>query len=403
MWEQWALEIVYAFGRMFYNLLVYWAILLLLITGARRVKRERTNFGVKIYHRFSEITQTWHFSLLFGLLLSIISLLFGFVFSYEILIVIALVTIILSINGSLHLLSAAYTLGITFIVFMLLPLLPIDFIQLNFIERLANIQFVTIAFLVGFFLIVETLLIYFSKKHHTYPSLVLSERGVWLGEQQLKRMAIIPFFALIPASESILTLPFLPYFQLGDTTYHLTVIPFIVGTQLISRTEYMDAYKKQLAKQKLVLSIIVLSLAVSSYFYFILAWGAIVVAIAGNEWLTYRNRMRNQYSKPLFSPLDEGVKVLDTIPGSRAEELEILPGETILKVNGSIVSDSHEFYKQLQRSGAFFKLDVIDINNEIRFIQSAFYAEDHHGLGILFPEEPYQERQKERVNQLKTL
>src|SRR5699024_9277451 len=191
MMEQWGLQLLNGIGRMFLNPLLYWIILLLIISGTKRIYKERTNFGVKIFDYFNETKQTFLFALVAGVMISIAALLFGFVFTSEMLIVIAIVTILLSITGSFHLLSPAYTLGITFIIFMLLPLFPIESLPVvQSVGELANIQFVTLAVLIGVLLFVETLLIYRAKENHIYPSLTLSDRGVWLGKQQLKRMSV---------------------------------------------------------------------------------------------------------------------------------------------------------------------------------------------------------------------
>lgn len=404
MIEQWGLQLLVALGRMFLNPLLYWVLFLLLLSGARRIKRDRINFGMKMYRYFNEIKQTLLITLIFGLFISAVALLFGFVFTFEMLMVLAIVTILLSITGSFHLLSPAYTLGITFLAFLLLPLLPWESITFMApIEMLTKFQFVTFALLIGLLMVVEAMLVLRANPKHIYPTLTLGDRGAWLGEQQLKRLAIIPFVLFIPASEVTNFGPLLPYFELGNTTYYLAVVPFLVGVQITSRTEMMPTLKIAVGKQKLTLAIIVLMIAIGSYFYYILSIVAIVVAIVGSEWITYRNRMRNKYEAAVLAPVNEGVKVLATLPSSRAEELEILPGEIIAKVNGIKVTNSQQFYKALQQSGAFFKLDVIDQNNEVRFIQSAFFAEDHHGLGLIFPEPPYRERHKKRYEQLTQL
>lgn len=404
MMELWGFELLYAIGRMFLNPLLYWALLLILLAGARRVKKERVHFGVKVFEPFSEISNTLLISLIFGLMISVISLLAGFVLSIEILLVLAIVAIVLSINGSFQSLSAVYTLGLTFIILMLLPLLPNDLFAPYFsTERLMDEQFVTISFLISIFLIAEGVLILTAKKNHLFPSLKLSERGIWIGEQQLKRMAFIPFLVFIPGGDSQNIIPILPYFQHGNETYYLAFVPFVLGTQFMIRTQYGETVKSVIGKQKIWLAILVMSLSVLSYFYFIFALLPIIIAIIGNEWITYRNRTRNMYGKPILAPTDEGVKVVETLPNSKAEELEILPGEIITKVNDTKVVNSDEFYKALQQSGAFFKLDVVDKNGEVRFIKSAFYAEDHHDLGLLFPEAPYNEKQKLRIEKLKAL
>ncbi|HZW68451.1 MAG TPA: PDZ domain-containing protein [Pseudogracilibacillus sp.] len=405
MVEHWGLQLLYAFGRMFLNPLLYWALILLMIAGARRLKRERTNFGVKIFDYFNEINGSFWFALLFGLLLSILTIVFGFVLGPEVIIVLAIVTILLSITGSFQFLSPAYTLGCTFFICLLLPILPLQSMTtlLQVGEPLSTKQFTIITILIGLFMIAESLLIYRAKMNHVYPAVTLGERGIWLGEQQLKRLAVIPFLMFIPANELTNVGPILPYFQLGEDAYYIVIVPFIMGAQILTRYGLAMDAKQLLAKQKLYLSLVVLGLGIASYFYSLLSFLAIVLALIGTEWIMYCNRLRNQYEAAYFGPVNEGVKVLGTIPKSRAAELEILPGEIITKVNGIKVADSQQFYKALQQSGAFFKLDVLDKNNEVRFIQSAFYAEDHHGLGILFSEAPFGERHKERYEQLSQL
>ena len=42
------------------------------------------------------------------------------------------------------------------------------------------------------------------------------------------------------------------------------------------------------------------------------------------------------------------------------------------------------FYEALQQNRAHCKLEVLDVNGQIRFVQRALYEGDHHELGILF-------------------
>src|SRR5699024_2123161 len=144
MMEQWGLQLLAALGRMFLNPLLYWLLFLLLISGARRIKNDRINFGMKIHNYFNEMKQTILFTLIFGLFISIAALLFGFVLTFEMLFILAIVTILLSVTGSFHLLSPAYTLGMTFFILLLLPLLPWESITFMApIEMLTEFQFVT--------------------------------------------------------------------------------------------------------------------------------------------------------------------------------------------------------------------------------------------------------------------
>lgn len=402
MVEQWGIELLYGIGRMFYNPLLYWILILLFIAGFRRIKQERKNFGVKIYDYFNEIKETLPTTLIFGLLLSLLSLTLGVVVSKQLLLILAIVTILVSMNGSFQWLSPVYTLGITLFILIFMTILPVQS-YIAILTSVKSYEFGAIALLMGILLLAEAYLIRQAKGNHLYPSVKLSERGIWIGEQELKRMAVIPFFVLIPSHGNTNLLPILPYIEFGEAGYYLVLLPFILGTQMLGRYEAMPVLQKKVSKQKALLALVVIVFAILSYVNFYLAFVAVIVAMIGHEWITYRLRLHNEYEPAYFAPTTKGIKVLATLPASRAADLGILPGEVIHKVNGQRVTGVHQFYQALQGSGAFFKLEIYDARGEIRFVQSAFYEEDHHELGLIFPDAPYKEQHKVRYEELKNL
>ncbi|MEI3607451.1 PDZ domain-containing protein [Pseudogracilibacillus sp. SE30717A] len=389
MLEIWLIEAVKGIGRFFSNPLLYWTFLLFILTGYRRIRRERFQFGTKLYSLFAEGRRTFTISFLFSIILSALALLFGIVISVETIIVLTIVMILLSILGSTTMLSASYTIGITFLLLLVLPFIQLDMFgsYVNF-GNTSAIYFICLAIIMGLFLLVEALLVGSQKHQQTFPYLSLSERGVWIGNHELKRLAFIPFFTLLPIDAVSGIAPFFPYFEYGGQTFSLILIPFFIGYQYSVRGELPHHAAYRLGQATLLLSLLVLFIALGSLFLPYLSFVAIIVGIVGKEWIMYQNRMRNKKHPALFTPLNKGIKVLAMIPDSPADRLGILVGETILKVNGRYVINSNQFYEALQNSGAFFKLDVIDINGEIRFINSPFYEEDHYELGIIFPESP---------------
>lgn len=46
-----------------------------------------------------------------------------------------------------------------------------------------------------------------------------------------------------------------------------------------------------------------------------------------------------------------------------------------------------EFYKALQKNRAYCKLEVLNSEGEVRFVQGALFEGDHHELGILTVED----------------
>src|SRR5699024_11297639 len=77
-------------------------------------------------------------------------------------------------------------------------------------------------------LLIEALLL-LSKRAPSYPELIKSERGVWIGQHHLKRMAFIPFFCLFPSSMFTMELPLLPYVDIGNESYMIVLFLFVIG------------------------------------------------------------------------------------------------------------------------------------------------------------------------------
>lgn len=378
-----------AIGRLFINPLFYWIVLLAIGTGYQRVLQERMQFGFKIFNVFSELKNTWIISLVFGILISCLTLGAGMVFTYETILILSVVVIILSLTFNLTMLSASYTIGITYL-FILISLLFFGRQTEVSIDLLSKVNFTSLVILLGIFLIIESLLVGKIKRNEMLPELARSERGGWIGQQHIKKLAIIPFFVLIPTGLISPFASYWPFFPLGEeSTFSLMLVPFVIGFDHVTRGRLAIHVASSLAKWISLLGIIVLLLGIASIYVAWLSFIAVILAILGREYINYRHRVADKEKSAYFNKMDDGLKVLAVIPGSPADRLGILVGETIAKVNDKNVMNAQQFYEALQNSGAYFKLNLIDDANELRFVQSAFYDDDHHELGIVFTDEPY--------------
>lgn len=390
MLKTWIIEIVIGIGKMFINPLFYWAILLFVLTGFKRIKRERVQFGTKIFNLFAEGHKTTLLAVIFSIIISLVTIFTGIVMSFETILLLVIVTIVVSVTASTTFLSPSYTIGITFILLILLPFLNVkSFIPFVDFSTISIVHFISLAILTGILLHIESIIVVSKTNKQTFPTMSLSERGIWIGQHGIKGLSFIPFLVLVPTEKLSVIAPLWPYFQYGDQSFSLLFFPFLLGFHYNVRGELPKQSALRIGRATFWLSLLVLLLAIISIYIPMLAFVAILVAIIGKEWITYRHKVQDRKKSPLFTPLDKGVKVLAMIPNSPADRLGILVGEVILKVNGKVVTNSTQLYEALQNSGAFFKLDVLDYDGEVRFINSAFYEEDHHELGIIFPEEPY--------------
>jgi S1-C subfamily serine protease len=130
--------------------------------------------------------------------------------------------------------------------------------------------------------------------------------------------------------------------------------------------------------------VFILLLSVVGYWYPLSAIVTVALAVIGREFITLMAYLRDENKPFYFSKKNQGLMIIGIIPQTPAEKMGLKVGEIIAKVNGLQVQDETTFYEALQKNRAHCKLDVLDTNGEIRFVQRALYEGDHHELGVLF-------------------
>ena len=391
--EAWGIEILKGIGKLFLNPLTYWIFLLIFFSGLRRVRKERNNFGIKIVDIFSEWKGTRSIAIIAGVLLSGLCVGLGIVFSYETLFLLCVVSIVLSLLLRFTMLSPSYTIGLTVIMLLFIPTIIAN--QSYFDSDLFNdINFIGLAMLIGIFLLIESFLTLRIRREETYPDLVLGQRGKWIGFHHIKKLSVIPFFTLVPTGLLTPFADYWPYITFDGETYSLLLFPFLLGFDHTVKGVVPEKAAESIGRKVGLLGFIVLLVAIGSIFYWILAVFAAVLAILGREFISYKHRVTDNRMQPFFSKEKRGLSIIAIIPNTPADRLDIQVGETISKVNGQQIHDVTEFYQSLQGSGAFFKLEVLDLAGEPRLLQSALYQNDHHELGLVFVKDRYREKKK---------
>src|SRR5699024_1178131 len=226
--------IVKAIVKLFFKPLFYWFFIYVFILGVIRIKQERYFFGITIFNLFHEWKRILVISLISGLVLSLVTIGAGFIFTYEILLIFML-SMRLSLNAPY--LSAVYTLRLTYVVLLFLPLLS-DNLAFQ-VTMPTNMQFTQLTILLGLFLIVEAIFIKKIKDNQIPPSLKLSNRGVWIGALNMKKASLIPIFIFVPADKLSFIADFWPSFSIAETQYSLVLFPFIIGYNYQIINEYI--------------------------------------------------------------------------------------------------------------------------------------------------------------------
>ncbi len=381
----WLLELLKGAGKLFLHPLFYYFVFLAGLLGVSRVKRERKNFHVRAKDALYELRQLFPLGLLIGLILSIITVAAGLVIPFAAVLLTGVFMLLLSLVSRVRVLSPAYAVGAAFFVLTYVAGKSWDIPLIGtYFESLEDKVYPSVAILLALLMIGEGILISRNGSKGTSPKLAKSKRGQTVGVHEAKRLWMLPVFLLIPGE--ILETPFAwwPVFKMGDNLYSLMLVPFGIGFQQQIQGMLPKEAVRRYGGQVLGVGLLVFVIAVAGYWYPIASIAAAAAAIIGREGIALVQRMRDDNRPFYFAKQNHGVMILGIIPGSPAERMELQVGELITKVNGSAVNDEQSLYEALQRNGAHCKLEVLDTNGQIRFVQRALYEGDHHELGILF-------------------
>ncbi|HHU18957.1 MAG TPA: PDZ domain-containing protein [Bacilli bacterium] len=393
--ENWLLEIGKAFIRLLFNPLLYWFILITFFASLSRIKRERKQFGRKIYPLYDEWYGQRLKSLVFGLLLSIGMTVLGVGIHPLMLAGIVCMTILFTLTKRFTLLSSAYVFGFTAIMILFLPYYQ-SYLPSLFQNEITQMDWVIFTTLMGILLIIESLMISSVSRDQTFPELINSSRGKIVGQHRYKKIALIPLLFIWPVGSLSFISNWWPVIEWNGLPFGLIIFPFLIGFDFPIAGGLPTKVAKRYSEYPLLLGFLIVALSLMSYYVKILTLVTVLVAIVGREFISYLLKTKDQQQLPLFSPLPNGLKVLAILPGTPAIELGLIPGDTIKKVNGQDVATPTEFYQALQINRAFCKLDIVDERGELRFAQRAFYQGEHHELGVIFVEN-HQDRMKQSV------
>jgi hypothetical protein len=384
MWQDWLLELLKGFGKLFLNPVFYLSFLFAAFLGVSRVKKERRNFTVRAQDAYFELKQLLPRGIIVGLCVSVLSIGLVLVVPMEFIIFTGIFTIIFALIGKTRILSPVYTAGLGIIASSVSVFLGLDF----FLFSKSNLQpseyiFPTAIILLGLLIISEGIFVRGNGVKGTSPRLKKSKRGQVIGVHLLERAWIMPVFLFIPSG--VLTIPFewWPMFTIANQTYSLIFVPFLIGAKLEVQGEHPIIAIRNVGRNLIILGSIVIVGGAATYLYPLASLALVIVAIIGREWITLKQRNKEKNRSFYFSRKNNGVVILGIVPDSPADKMGLRIGEMISKVNSIPVQDKIQLYKALQKNSAHCKLEVFDTHGEIRFVQRALFEGDHHELGLL--------------------
>lgn len=396
MIEVWISELLSGLWKLFIHPVFYITFLLAAFLGVSRVKKERSFFHVRAQNAYFELKQVVPIGLLLGIIGSIIILASGLVITLEFISFLAIITIFFSLFFRPRLLSTSLVYGTAFFLTTLAHQLDWELpTWLHSLDGVTSNYLTNMAILLALLLIIEGILIVKNGVKATSPQLKKSKRGQVIGVHQSSRIWLVPMFLLIPGDTLLSFADWWPVFEIGKETFSIIFVPFAIGFSQMVQGDLPKKIIREHGNKVILLGIATLILSIATYWW---ALGAIIVvalAVISRELIYLKIKLADESKSFFFSKRNEGVLILGILPQSPAEQMGLLPGEVVTKVNGIKVYDSTSFYAAVSSNRAQCKLEVLNVEGQVRFAQRSLYEGDHHELGILSVEK---ERRRKRLS-----
>ncbi|MGG1223855.1 PDZ domain-containing protein [Brevibacillus formosus] len=382
------LTIAYGFAAFFINPVFYLFLVFIYLHYRRQMNLERQLFSARIQSPLLSTIRAVGMGLVGGLLISLLSAGLGVVVQAQDLWILWGLALILALIR-LRFLCFAYAAGILAILHAITQVIPpvTDVPGLSFVwEMIRQAKPLPLLALVAVMHLIEAMLVRWNGGRDASPLFVEGQRGRIVGAYLLHSFWLTPavlFVQMEPGAMSGALYPGWPFFSPGAASFGLMLLPTVTGFSDMTQT--MTPYRKatQVAKNLMLYAIILLGLCALAAWFYPLILLAAIFALFGHEALFFWSQYQERKRSPYFIQSSRGVKVMGVIPGTRAEEIGITPGEIIVKVNGISVREKEDLYPALQANPAFCKMEVLTREGELKFVQCAVYAGNHHQLGII--------------------
>gem|GEM_PF-5002064 len=373
MWITWINEINHAFIDILKNPVIYWVIILVILTVYKRRKIEKKQFGKHIHSFFPAWTTTLFITIISSISVSFVAIYFGLHITYEIILILSIVTICFSLIYQHIFLSVSYTLGFTYFLLFLS-------IQ-NLFENSTTIL-TSVVFLIGVFLIIEAVLIKTMKNDHFFPERWKTPRGAKYGQYRLQKITIIPCLLFVP--DGILA-PFYPVFTLGDSQYNIALVPIVLGFSYLAKNNLPQVVAKTVAKRTCLLGIIVIVGSVIGLYQPIILSYVVLLAILGKIVIRILYINSEFQGSPIFFDMENKPTIFWVEKNSLAEKLGLQIGDTIIKINEQAVETREDVDQLLlQHQNEYLTISIEDRHHQQRTINKAVFAKNKEELGVIF-------------------
>lgn len=372
----------------------YIAVLFIILQYTRQIRMERQMFAVKLHNWPSLVFKALSAGLLIGIAVSIAGAFVGVSLTGESVIWLWAVAAILML-ARIRYLCFAYSAGVITLLQWLLGWTPLSE-GTNWLGSaavsLASIDTAGLLVLVALLHLAEAVLVRWQGDRLATPLFLEGKRGKLVGGYMLQGFWPVPLLMLVPATgsgTSTLALSWTPLFGADwSQGWSFVALPMIIGFTEMTRSLLPREKAKHAAKGLVLYSICLAVAAILAWWEPMLLPLAALTSLLLHEAILWRSRAVEAAQSPLYVHDSRGLRILGIVPGTPAAAMGLVAGEVLHKVNGVRVRTKEDLHGALVHNSAFCKLEVLNLDGELKFAQRARFAGEHHQLGvILAPDE----------------
>lgn len=380
-------RLLHAGLQLFINPFYYISLLFIVLHYRKQIQFERKLFHTKLHSLLNETWRTLLWGWVGGLSASMLLLFVGLKLQVEIVVLTWVIALILALFR-IRYLCLSYSAGILGIMHIGLLLLP-DAVSWNgigpLLQIVADADLPSLLIIVAVLHLLEGMLARFQGARMSTPLFMEGKRGKIIGGYQLQGFWPVPLFLLVPMQGG--NMEGVPWMTLLGSDYTagwtLLAFPAMIGFTEFTKTRLPQEKARWNARLLMLYGGILFAAAAAAHFWSPFVLVAAIMSIALHEALFAYSRWDEARRTPIFVPSSRGLMILAVVPNSPAQELGLQAGEIVHKVNGHKVWNKTDLHVAMQQSSAFCKLEVLNLQGEVKFLQRALFSGEHHQLGII--------------------
>jgi len=384
-------EVLFQIPNLFLHPMLYVGIIILILLYRRQIVLERKLFNSRIHYLPYEVITSLGIGILAGVVASVFIITLGIVIHPEEMWLVWGISLFL-ILFNIRFLCLSYATGLLGVVAAILQFLNITSTNL-ILDLIISIHIPSLIAIVALLHLIEAILIRVQASKQATPMFIETKRGKLAGAFHIQSYWLLPLFLVVATGETDginISWSWWPLIG-GGMGISIIPIPAIIGYNDI--TSVYSPYKKSrnASNYLLIYSLVLLAMAFAVEVFVDYQVFAALFAGLAHEAIHFIGKSKEKKLPLKYVHPSEGLMVFSVLTGSIASRMGIKAGEVILKINGIQVNSKEELYYALQQQSTFVKLELINLNGEIKLTNHSICYGEHHQLGIILaPDEDAQ-------------